>query len=83
LLFSACVPASEFGNAWPSGVPVQVHGMDADEFFVTEGDLDAARELVSSVEHAELSCTQAISTCSPTTACPPTTKRRPACLPNA
>jgi dienelactone hydrolase len=54
LLFSACVPASEFGNAWPSGVPVQVHGMDADEFFVTEGDLDAARELVSSVEHAEL-----------------------------
>jgi len=28
--------------------------MDADEFFVDEGDLDAARELVSSVENAEL-----------------------------
>jgi dienelactone hydrolase len=54
LLFSACVPASEFGAPWPQGVPVQVHGMDADEFFVDEGDLDAARGLVSSVENAEL-----------------------------
>jgi dienelactone hydrolase len=54
LLFSACLPASEFGTAWPEEVPVQIHGMEADELFVNEGDLDAARELVSSVENAEL-----------------------------
>lgn len=45
LLFHSCVPASAFG-AWPEGVPVQIHGMDADPFFVGEGDVDAARELV-------------------------------------
>jgi dienelactone hydrolase len=28
--------------------------MDADPFFVDEGDLDAARALVESAEHAEL-----------------------------
>jgi dienelactone hydrolase len=54
LLFSACFPASEFGVPWPQGVPVQVHGMDADGLFADEGDLDAARELVSSVENGEL-----------------------------
>ncbi len=55
LLFHACVPASEFGGAWPAGVPVQVHGMDADPFFTEEeGDLDAARALVDSAERAEL-----------------------------
>jgi len=35
-------------------VPVQVHGMDADPFFVDEGDIDAARALVESTEQAEL-----------------------------
>ena len=54
LLFEACVPVSEFGGAWPPGVPVQVHGMDADEFFAGEGDLDAARALVQVAPHAEL-----------------------------
>ncbi len=53
LLLHACVPLSEFGP-WPPGVPVQVHGMDADESFVAEGDLDAARELTETVEGAEL-----------------------------
>ncbi|MFF5387874.1 dienelactone hydrolase family protein [Streptomyces sp. NPDC013012] len=47
LLFSACVPADTFGAAWPEGVPVQVHGMDADPYFAGEGDLAAARELVA------------------------------------
>ncbi len=46
LLFHSCFPVSEFGGAWPVGVPVQVHGMDADPFFAGEGDLDAARALV-------------------------------------
>lgn len=53
LLFYSCLPASEFGS-WPEGVPVQIHGMDADPFFVDEGDLDAARELVDSTGDAEL-----------------------------
>jgi len=54
VLVSSCVPASTFGAPWPQGVPLQVHGMDADAIFVGEGDLDAARGLVSSVQHAEL-----------------------------
>ena len=54
LLFYSCVPVSEFGSAWPDGVPVQVHGMDADPIFVDEGDIDAARELVGLAEDAEL-----------------------------
>jgi dienelactone hydrolase len=54
LLFYSCVPTSEFGTSWPADVPVQIHGMDADPFFVDEGDLDAARALVDSAEHAEL-----------------------------
>lgn len=55
LLFHACAPVSEFGERWPDGVPVQVHGMDADPFFAEEdGDLGAARELVASTAEAEL-----------------------------
>lgn len=54
LLFYSCVPTSEFGSSWPADVPVQIHGMDADPFFVSEGDVDAARELVDSAESAEL-----------------------------
>jgi dienelactone hydrolase len=54
LLFYSCVPVSEFSDSWPAGVPVQIHGMDADPFFADEGDLDAARALVDSADHAEL-----------------------------
>jgi dienelactone hydrolase len=54
LLFHSCVPTSEFGFSWPVEVPVQVHAMEADPFFVDEGDLDAAHALVESVEHGEL-----------------------------
>ena len=54
ILFHACVPVSEFSEAWPAGVPVQIHGMNADPFFAGEGDIDAARELVSEAESAEL-----------------------------
>lgn len=54
LLFHACVPVSEFSSAWPGGVPVQVHAMDADPFFVSDGDIDAARALVDEAEDAEL-----------------------------
>ena len=54
LLFHACVPASEFGLRWPEGVPLHVHAMDADEIFVRDGDLDAARCLVEANGKAEL-----------------------------
>src|SRR5215468_7233679 len=54
LLFYSCVPVSEFGSAWPDGVAVQVHGMDADPLFVGEGDIDAARELIGQAKHGEL-----------------------------
>ena len=54
LLFYSCVPASEFGDAWPADVPVQIHGMDADPYFVGEGDVDAARAIVESTKDAEL-----------------------------
>lgn len=54
LFFESCVPVSEFGDAWPDGVPVQIHGMDEDEFFAKEGDIDAARAIVESAADAEL-----------------------------
>jgi dienelactone hydrolase len=54
LLFYSCVPTAAFGTPWPAGVPVQVHGMDADPIFVDEGDLDAARALVASTDRGEL-----------------------------
>ena len=54
LFFYACIPVSEFGQTWPKGVPVQVHGMDADPIFVGEGDIDAARALVKEAEDGEL-----------------------------
>jgi dienelactone hydrolase len=52
LLFSAALPASEFGGAWPPGVPLQIHMMEADEWAVE--DLPAARQLIGEVEGAEL-----------------------------
>ncbi len=54
LLMESCVPTSEFGSGWPDGVPVQIHGMDADPFFAGEGDVDAARALVEEADRAEL-----------------------------
>ena len=53
LLFSAALPASEFGDGtWPTGVPVQIHMMEDDEW--AEEDLPAARELVAANDGAEL-----------------------------
>ena len=52
LLLSGCLPVSEFGDAWPEGVPVQVHGKEADPFFAE--DLEAAHALVDSTDQAEL-----------------------------
>jgi dienelactone hydrolase len=52
LFFSAAMPAEEFGGAWPEGVPLQIHMMEGDEW--AQEDLPAARELVESVDGAEL-----------------------------
>jgi dienelactone hydrolase len=52
LVMYSCLPVSEFGKAWPDGVPVQVHGKDADPFFAE--DLEAAQALVDSTDQAEL-----------------------------
>jgi dienelactone hydrolase len=53
VLLHAALPPSEFGDAWPVAVPLQIHLMENDEFAI-EGDLDAARELDDTVEGAEL-----------------------------
>jgi dienelactone hydrolase len=53
VLLHGAIPASEFGDAWPADVPVQIHLMEQDEFAL-EGDLDAARELDETVDGAEL-----------------------------
>jgi dienelactone hydrolase len=52
LLMYSCLPVSEFGDAWPEGVPAQVHGKEADPFFLE--DLEAAQALVGSTDRAEL-----------------------------
>ena len=50
LLLHAAIPLSEFGGAWPEGVPLQIHTMEDDEL----GDVDVARELAETIEGAEL-----------------------------
>jgi len=52
LLMYSCIPIAEFGEAWPEGVPVQIHGKEGDEVF--DEDLPAARELAGSAASAEL-----------------------------
>ena len=52
LFLHSCVPVSEFGQSWPEAVPVQIHGMEGDEFFAE--DLPAARELAESTPSAEV-----------------------------
>jgi dienelactone hydrolase len=56
VLCYSCLPVSgEWAiGPWPRGVPVQIHGMDADSIFVGEGDIEAAREIVATAEDAEL-----------------------------
>lgn len=51
----SCVPPKMLGAAsWPADLPVQVHGMDHDPYFVDEGDIDAAREIVAAARDGEL-----------------------------
>ena len=54
LFLHGCVPVSEFGEAWPIGLPVQIHAMDGDPEFVDSGDIDEARALVEQADDGEL-----------------------------
>src|SRR5581483_1975426 len=46
------VPFTEFGDAWPDGVPVHIHAKENDPWFLE--DLPAAQELVASAADGEL-----------------------------
>ena len=52
LLFHAALPLSEFGGSWPQGAPLQIHFMEDDPW--AEEDLPAAREIVDTIDRAEL-----------------------------
>ncbi len=52
LLIYGVVPFTEFGDAWPQDVPVQIHAKENDAWFIE--DLPAARELAASTDAAEL-----------------------------
>lgn len=53
LFYHSFADPTWFGE-WPQGVPAQIHSMDADPFFVDEGDIDAARPFVESHEGVEM-----------------------------
>jgi dienelactone hydrolase len=48
LFYYSCLPASEFDNPWPAGVPMQVHMMDKDPW--AEEDMPAAEALTKEVD---------------------------------
>jgi len=52
LLIYGVVPFTEFGEAWPDAVPVQIHAMESDPWFLE--DLPSAQALVASTDSAEL-----------------------------
>lgn len=86
LLYEACIPVTgewAFGP-WPAALPVQIHGMDADAFFVTGHSPRRAtcrRPVSSSTPSAPnkpgCSPTPATGTCSPTARCRRTTQTPP------
>ena len=53
LAYHGFADPSYFGT-WPDGTPVQIHAMDADPFFVGEGDLEPAQKFVEAHDEAEL-----------------------------
>ena len=54
VLLDSAIPLGEFAADRPKGVPVQVHGGEGDEFFMDEGDVDAARQIVGAADDGEL-----------------------------
>jgi dienelactone hydrolase len=53
LFYHSFADPSFFGD-WPDGVPVQIHSMDADPYFVDEGDIEPARAVTESHPEVEL-----------------------------
>jgi dienelactone hydrolase len=53
LAYHGFADPSYFGT-WPEGTPVQIHAMDADPYFVGEGDLEPAQKFVDAHAEAEL-----------------------------
>src|SRR5690625_3570844 len=51
LLIHSCMPIAQFGQVWPQGVPVQVHGKAGDECFYEA--LAAGQELGDSTTDPE------------------------------
>jgi dienelactone hydrolase len=55
LLFHSSARPMMFGAEWPADLPVQIHAMDADPYFMEDGeDIDAARHIVDTSKDAEL-----------------------------
>ena len=54
VLLEGCIPPSQYASVWPGTEPVQIHGMDADPIFAGEGDLAAARVLVTEADDGHL-----------------------------
>lgn len=52
LFYHSCIDPSEFGGAWPEGVPLQIHLTENDPW--TEEDLPVAQALAAEVPTAEL-----------------------------
>jgi dienelactone hydrolase len=76
LLFYSCVPVSEFGSAWPDGVPVQVHGTTT-RSSPARVTLTPPGSSSSRPRTGNCSCTPATSTISPTAHCRHTTRTPP------
>jgi dienelactone hydrolase len=76
LLFHSCVPVSEFSSAWPDGVPVQVHAMNADPFSSAKTSTPPGRSLTKPRTQS-CSSIPASSTSSPTAHCRRTTRTPP------
>jgi dienelactone hydrolase len=53
LFYHGVIDPAEFG-AWPSGVPAQVHAMDADPEFIDSGDLEAATPFLAGHDEVQL-----------------------------
>jgi dienelactone hydrolase/uncharacterized damage-inducible protein DinB len=54
LLMYACLQRSEFGEAWPQNVPVQIHGKADDPEFNNGWDLPAGKAIVAEAKDGEL-----------------------------
>jgi dienelactone hydrolase len=50
LLLHGSIPPEEFGGVWPSGVALQIHTMEDDDW----GDVEIARRLAATIDGAEL-----------------------------